>query len=62
MTRMAALAAALALVAWAFPAAAQTCPRGLKFAAGACVQSCPGGYEDTGTTCVDRRQGGGGGS
>jgi hypothetical protein len=52
-----------ALVAFAASeAAAQTCPRGTKSAAGACVQSCPGGYEDTGRSCVYRRQGGGGGS
>jgi hypothetical protein len=56
-----AAAFALALAASAFTAAAQTCPRGQKFAAGACVQSCPAGYEDRGQTCVYRSQGSGGG-
>jgi hypothetical protein len=61
MRRLAICAAALALAASAFTAAAQTCPRGQKFAAGACVTSCPGGYEDRGRTCVYRSQGTGGG-
>jgi hypothetical protein len=62
-----ALAATLGTVApmvFAAPAAAQnareyqyqrnvpnTCPRGLKLAAGACVRRCPAGYQDMGRQC-----------
>lgn len=43
------------------PAVAQyysgSCPRGQKFAAGACVTSCPAGYSDQGTYCRLRNMG-----
>ena len=54
-------AAALTLVV--LPALAQdqrtyvgNCPRGLKYAAGACVARCPGGYEDRGRFCLKQSE------
>lgn len=53
-----ALAAAILLAGFVpGPTRAQvpdSCPRGLKWAAGACVRTCPGGYEDQGDRCVYR--------
>jgi hypothetical protein len=36
------------------------CPRGQKFAAGACVRRCPAGYQDMGRRCQLRNQSRGG--
>ena len=61
---MKAVVFAAALTLFALPALAQpygaNCPRGTKFAAGACVVTCPGGYEDQGRVCIKRSEGGGG--
>jgi hypothetical protein len=51
----------LLVLACAGPAIAQyyagSCPRGQKFAAGACVTSCPAGYSDQGSYCRLRNMG-----
>ena len=54
-------AAAFTLVVLSALAQAQqtyvgNCPRGLKWAAGACVAQCPGGYEDQGRFCLKRSE------
>jgi hypothetical protein len=61
--RMKSVLFAVALTLFVLPALAQpygaNCPRGTKFAAGACVVTCPGGYEDQGRVCIKPPGGGG---
>ena len=37
-------------------ALANTCPPGLKFAAGACLRRCPPGFSDRGRVCRQKQQ------